>query len=147
MRILFVLLFFATSALAQVKDGILTYQGQIYTLDPVYSQRDFTGLDLSDAKIIAGDAIYASTFSHETPDTHVFPETMQGITFIDCNLDNVFIPAGNRVIAGSQRRFKAQADGQDWIVDAQSQPLEPVNKDLDIAQNVNIDPKNLVVSK
>lgn len=94
-----------------------------------YSRKDFTGQILIDrVDLVPGLIIERSCFSHETPDTQVFPAGMTGVTFRGCNLDNVFIPPGNTVMpCCSTRRFKAQADGRDWIVDRKNNPIEVCN--------------------
>lgn len=87
-----------------------------------YSKKDFTGWDLTANKDMSGLTIEGSCFSHETPDSIVFPEEMTGTIFIDCNLDNCIIPDGNKVIGGSQRRFKVQNDLNDWVVGEDDKP-------------------------
>lgn len=85
--------------------------------DPSYSHKDFTGQDLSDRNL-DGLTICGSCFSQETPDRHIFSDKMTGVTFLWCNLDNVYIPPGNTAKNCSQRIFKAQPDGEDWILDS-----------------------------
>lgn len=91
-----------------------------------------------------GIVIYRSSFYWEQPDSKPFRDDMRGVTFVNCNLDNLIIPNGNTVIGGSQRKFKAQADGEDWIVNDQKQPLEPLNKERFIAEGKSIDPSVLI---
>lgn len=82
-----------------------------------FSRKDFTGRKLLDADIPSGTKIVGSCFSQETPGSKIFPDNMTGVTFENCNLDNVEIPPGNTVKSCSTRRFKAQNDGHDWEVD------------------------------
>ena len=91
-----------------------------------YSRKDFTGRSLIDVVDLSGQTITGSCFSHETPDTHIFPEDMTGVTFLYCNLDNCFIPPGNTVGDGcSVRRYLHQPDTDEtWIVDANNTPVE-----------------------
>lgn len=96
----------------------------------MYSFKDFTGQILSDKTDMSNQIITGSCFSQETPDTHVFPEDMTGTTFIDCNLDNVFIPQGNTVIRGTQKRFIVQNDLRDWIIDENNNPIKLVQEDF-----------------
>lgn len=91
-----------------------------------YSFRDFTCRILQHEKI-EPQTIEGSCFSQETPDSRIFPENMTGVTFLRCNLDNCHIPAGNTVEGGSQRRFKVQNDREDWEIDADNNPVRPVN--------------------
>ena len=79
-----------------------------------YSHKDFTGRFLGERTDMNGLTIKGSCFSQEKPDTHCFPEDMTGVTFEYCNLDNCFIPAGNTVVEGSQRRYEVQNDGNEW---------------------------------
>ena len=87
-----------------------------------YSHKDFTGQCLIERTDLNGQTITGSCFSHEVPDTHIFPDDMTGVTFINCNLDNCFIPDGNIVQGGSQRRYM-NIDGVDTLVDADNQPI------------------------
>lgn len=87
-----------------------------------YSHKDFTGQSLIDRTDLDGQTITGSCFSHEITDTHIFPDDMEGVTFINCNLDNCFIPVGNFVQGGSQRRFLA-IDGVDTFLDIDNKPV------------------------
>jgi len=89
-----------------------------------YSFNDFTGANLSGKTDMFDIEIRSSCFSQEKPDSNIFPQNMSGVTFINCNLDNCIIPAGNAVIDCSQRRFKAQDDGFDWLIDKNNNPIE-----------------------
>lgn len=94
-----------------------------------WSFKDFTGRPMKDADM--HDCIVCgSCFSQEIPDSEVFGEKVQNVTFINCNLDNVLIPDTCRIFGGSQRRFLVQEDGKDWIVDENNQPLELLNSAL-----------------
>lgn len=101
-----------------------TYNQIDYDINPDYSFKDFTGR--TNLGKMSG-VIYGSCFSQETPGNHIFPDTMSGVTFIKCNLDNVFIPAGNIVIDCWQRKFKVQNDMNDWLLDANNNPTMPFN--------------------
>lgn len=90
----------------------------------VYNFKDFTGQFLQDADFSGVTEIVRSCFSQEKPDTHVFPDDLSGVVFVDCNLDNVYIPPGNVTVNCSQRRFKAQDDGYDWLIDENDNPVE-----------------------
>lgn len=94
--------------------------------DQKYSFKDFTGHDLTANQDMSGITIEGSCFSHETPDSDVFPADMTGATFIDCNLDNCAIPPGNTVLRGTQKRFLVQNDLNDWIVDESNLPVKPM---------------------
>lgn len=88
-----------------------------------YSDKDFTGQDLSSRADMDGLFIENSCFSNETPRALVLPSTLSGTTFSYCNLDNVFIPTGNTLINCSNRFFRS-IDGVDWLLDPET--LEPI---------------------
>lgn len=72
---------------------IFNYEGTDYNIDDELSFRDFTGWDFRDRPEydFNNKVIYASCFSQEIPDRHIFGENLQGTTFIKCNLDNVWL--------------------------------------------------------
>ena len=98
---------------------------QEITFDDEYSFKNHAGGNLAEADL-NGKTIYASTFASEQPGTQVFHPEIIGVTFIKCNLDNVVIPDGNTLIECSTKRFKAQDDGYDWIVDENNVPVERI---------------------
>lgn len=72
--------------------------------------------------------VWRTCFGRETPDTQVLPPGAT-CTFIECNLSNVAIPPGCIVGEGCQTtRFLWQDDEEDWIVDDQGNPIEPLDK-------------------
>lgn len=114
----------------------------------LYSFKDFTGHDLTLEDIPSGTVIEGSCFSREQPDSLVFPNKMTGVTFIDCNLDNCFIPPGNAIKGGSQKRFESQNDNHDWELDLSNTPIRPVNYITFQKKNLPLpDPKDIPVQK
>lgn len=110
----------------------------------LYSDRDMTGWDLSDRKDMNGLTIHGLCLSNETPDAQVLPPNLKGTTFIYCNMDNVFIPPGNTLINCSNRKFKAQEDGEDWLVHPVTKnAVEPLNLDAAIKDGKNCDPTKI----
>lgn len=103
-----------------------TYNKTEYDINDAFSFKDFTGQSHQNLDKISG-VVYGSCFSNETPDVHIFPDNMTGVTFIKCNLMNVFIPAGNTVIDCNQTRFKVQTDLNDWILNPDNTPKEPTD--------------------
>lgn len=103
---------------------IITYQNKQYKVNEKYSLKDFTGLDMS-VEPIEG-IVYGSCFSQEEPYRHIFTEDMKGVTFLKCNLSNVFIPEGNTVIDCKQIRFEVQEDGKDWYINEDGSPTKPL---------------------
>lgn len=109
-----------------------------------YSNRDFTGQILSDRTDMDGLTIENSCFSNETPNTHVFPDSMRGVTLVDCNLDNLFLPNDTQMVRCSHRFFQVQNDGEDWIVDPDTlEPIEPLNGDGFERLGLSTNPKDL----
>lgn len=121
----------------------IVYKGITYDVDDTHSSMDRTGLDLRGNGVKDNMAIVGACFSQENPDTHVFRESLTGVTFINCNLDNVYIPSGNTVIDCSQRRFKCQVDGYDWIVDENNNPVTPLALEYHISNGLNTDPSKI----
>lgn len=100
----------------------------IVQYDDTFSHKDFTGWYWQDRNIPNNIVIYGSCFSHETPDAKIFKSDMTGVTFVNCNLDNVSVPAGNTVVGSSTRRFKAENDLRNWSVDQNNQPIKLINE-------------------
>ena len=113
------------SSVSPLWSGQNIWQDQPFTYDDRFSLQEFITRQLL-IPIPRGTTVYASTFEREIPDTHVFSDTMNGVTFIECNLNNVFIPSGN-IVKNFYRpqpiRFKAQNDLRDWEVGAGTTPL------------------------
>lgn len=103
---------------------MIEYADQMIDMHGTYSRKDFTNAEF--IPVIDNINVYMTCFSCEKPDTHLFRENLTGVTFYNCNLDNVFIPEGNTVIGGSQRRYEVQDDGKDWIVDEDNNPIHPI---------------------
>lgn len=109
-----------------------------------YSNKDFTGQDLSNRTDMSGLTIENSCFSNEQPNAMVFPDDMTGVTFVDCNLDNIFVPPGNSEVRGSHRYFQVQNDGEDWIVDKDTlEPIEPMNPRIFEMHGLSVNPKDI----
>lgn len=110
-------------------------------------KEDFTEeLDLVPGSEIVGTAFYCQSLLAEAGDPykHIFPESMTGVTFRRCNLDNVYIPPNNTVDSDCcHRRIKIQNDLMNWIVDENGDPVEPFNKADYIRLGVSIDPADI----
>lgn len=94
-----------------------------------HSFQDYTGRTfLADDPANWAGEIVGACFGHETPDTEVFPPGTV-CTLERCNLSNVAMPPGCTIGEGCQTtRFRVQADGEDWVVDDQGNPIEPLDK-------------------
>jgi len=111
-----------------------------------YSFGDFLDQSFVDAPVeefnnttIKGSCFYQQYFI----DSEIFPIGMTGVTFEDCNLDNVLIPAGNTIIGGCNNKVRIQNDGDDWVVDSNLNPIEPVNMKRRLAKGESIDPVSI----
>lgn len=123
------------------------YNEIVYEISNKYSFKDFTGHDLSLNTDMDGLVIYSSNFSHETPDSKVFPQNLMGTTFIKCNLSNCEIPDGNLVIDCNQKRFKVQNDLRDWELDESDQPIKVLNEKFWNQKGFSVDPKDIPIEK
>jgi len=103
--------------------GEVLWEGSVIEFNDEYSSRIFGAVD---ADIPSGITVYCSDFSHPEP-SDVFQPTMTGVKFVNCNLDNCNVPAGNEVVGGTQRQFLVQNDGNDWEIDAQRNPVRILN--------------------
>lgn len=91
--------------------------------------------------------IVGSGFSQSTLDAHIFPDTMTGVVFEKCNLDNVYIPPGNTVDPScSHKRFATQNDLEDWFIDGADKPVEPIDKKMYEKLKLSTDPKDIPVT-
>ena len=119
----------------------IQYGENLIEMDDRYMGQDYAGRGIAD--IEDGANVYMSCFCHEEPDTAIFREDMTGVTFYNCNLDNVVIPKGNTVIGGTQNRFKRQNDAENWIVDENNEVVEPFEKKRFIMEGRSIDPVSI----
>lgn len=134
--------------MGKVELGEPGYEGQILEYDENYSGKSFIYQDLSDRKDMDGITIYSSIFASEIPDTKIFSDNMKNVRFVNCNLDNIIIPPGNILQNCSNRRFKIQNDGNDWIIDNSNKPIKPLNDWVFTKFNVPVpDPKNIPTDK
>lgn len=95
-----------------------------------YSYKDFTRKAFLEVtpKEFNDSEIVGSCFHQGKPNTKIFPDGLEGVTFIKCNLDNVLVPEECEIIGGCHRLIKEQNDLEDWIVDETLRPIEPVDK-------------------
>jgi hypothetical protein len=135
--LLFVFILFSSLAFADVNEK--------------YSYKDFIGktfLDVDPSEFnnteIIGSCFYQeSSYGTINPMKDVFPVGMTGVTFIKCNLDNVRIPIGNTVVGGTNKRILVQNDREDWILDENNKPIEPMDKERRLAVGLSINPKDI----
>ena len=130
-----------------------------------YSFGDFTGQSLRDvpaAEFNDTEIVGSCFYQEDVPDTKVLPDDIKGVTFRRCNLDNVFIPTGNKLVtegweACTNKRLMLQPptpkgtpckeDPPDvvqlWIVDKDNRPIEALDKECFISEGRSIDPKDI----
>lgn len=122
--------------------------GDLIEFDDKLSGKDFTGKSLKDEHILPGTNIYASVFYQENkPDEHIFPEDMAGVSFYNCNLDNVYVPLGNTIIGGTHKNMMVQNDLRDWEIDETAKPIKVSNEKYWIAEGCSVDPKDIPLTK
>jgi hypothetical protein len=128
--------------------------GLLVQYNEQYSFRDFTNQDLRSATDLDGAVIKGSCFYQTCaedfagdPLRHIFPGDMRDVSFVECNLDNVYIPPGNTIRQCSHRRIKRMNDGEYWFVGEDFKPVEPIHeKRLKLLQ-ANVDPKKIPAEK
>jgi hypothetical protein len=115
-----------------------------------FSMGSFTNrsVDIPDDVIV-----YSSDFSWETPDSEPFRPDMRGVIFICSTFLNVIIPEGNLLInevndgtcghPTPTARYKAQNDGEDWLINNLDIPIEPIEKERLQMQSKNTDPSSI----
>ena len=129
MTIFVFLMLFSTHALA----GEVQVDRNKVIYDDVLSFQNFSNQNFTENKEVSftGKLIYASSFTQETPKSSIFPKGTKGVTFVYCHLENVVIPENSLVINPDcngtpcwTQPFKVQADGKDWILDKNGNPVK-----------------------
>lgn len=111
---------------------LVAWSGAVHNCNDKFSNRVFTNRLVKDHyKLPNNIIIYGSSFYHEKPDTKTFDDTLRGVTFINCNLDNIKVPMGNVLIDCSTKRFMAMDDGFDWEVDKDNKPIRKLQIYID----------------
>lgn len=77
----------------------------------------------------------------------IFPDGMTGVIFRKSNLDNIYVPHGNIIENGTNKKIKVQNDWDDWELNKDLIPKEPLNKDIRLQTGVSIDPKDIPSKK
>ncbi len=135
--------------MAKIDLGVHEGKPLIIDYDEEFSFKFFSNYSFALNEIdLSGKTIYSSVFSTEILDFEPFHKDMKDVTFVNCSLDNVVIPNGNTVIYNNgfyQKRFKVQNDGEDWVIDKDNKPIEPMNKKLFLRLGFSIDPKDIPI--
>jgi len=116
-----------------------------------YDYQDFTDRNFLDlppeefsGKIISGSCFYQQyTPDGKEPPFEIFPPTVKDVTFVRCNLDNVKLPEGTKIIECTNKIIKVQKDLDDWICNEEGNPIEPLNKELRIKAGISISPDSI----
>lgn len=125
--------------------GTVEWNGIQITYDDAVSLKDFTVKTVP--ALTPGTTVYGSCFSKEVPETVIFRAATNRVTFIECNLDNVFVPANANIVKTvyrtPPRKFKVQNDLEDWILNDDLTPKEPMRKEEYLRLGISIDPRDL----
>lgn len=113
-----------------------------------YSYKDFTYKTFLDTKPEEWNdsEVVGSCFYNEKPKSVIFPEGIKGVKFIRCNLDNIVIPKDCTVEGGCNKLIQVQKDGEDWLLDNDLNPVEPLNKATYVKLGLSISPAALPVT-
>jgi len=89
--------------------------------------------------------IIGSSFYQDIPYSKVFPDSIKGVKFINCNLDNCIIPIGAIVIGGTNKHFKVMNDQEYWIVDKNKNPIIPLDTIIFKRVGISINPRDISI--
>lgn len=123
-----------------------------------YSNKSFPyhGLSFKDrpASEFNNTIIRGSCFYQEgEPNQDIFPDGMTGVYFTGCNLNNIYVDETQNTIDKTSinrcltRKIKVQNDWDDWILDDQLKPIEPMDKEQRLKKGISIDPKDIPIKK
>jgi hypothetical protein len=117
-----------------------------------YSYKDFTSSVLTDVKPddLNDSIIVGSCFASEGVNNRViFPKDMKGVIFRRCNLDNIYVDEDKNTIEKdcSHEQIMIQNDLEDWKLDKDLKPKEPVDKQSFLDMQLSIDPKDIPKTK
>lgn len=62
----------------------------------------------------------------------IFPDGVENLIFVRCNLDNVLLPKGATMIDSTNKLIQQQIDGLNWIVDKTLKPIELLDKPIPV---------------
>jgi len=102
--------------------------------------------------IIRGSCFYQEWVEGEVA-KDIFPDGMTGVVFDGCNLDNIYVDEiKNTIIKDTitrcnNRKIKVQNDWEDWELNVDLTPKEPLNKEQRLKAGVSIDPKGIPEKK
>lgn len=120
---------------------IIGYDGQDIDFSDEFSMKVFHQefVDIPDNTLVYASCFYREGFV----DFHKFRDDMKGVSFYNCNLDNIFIPIENNVIGGSNRKILVQKDARDWELDESLVPTRVVNEKSWVKDGYSVDPADI----
>jgi len=131
----------------------ITSVAQAQCTNPVnekYSYKDLMNQNFYELKSTEfnNTCIIGTNFYQENkPDEDIFPDFVN-VEFVKCNLDNVLIKAEMNVDDKStKKKIKVQNDLEDWVLDTEKKPIEPINKEEFVNKGLSIDPKDIPLLK
>ena len=112
--------------------------------------RDADPREFNDTTIVGScfyqEVVYSPDSLGNTPPeslVEIFPDGTQDITFQRCNLDNVKLPKNIILINCANKRIRVMNDWDDWILDRDSKPVEPMNKEQRERANLSTSPHDI----
>lgn len=118
------------------------------SMNEKYSYKDFSDKEFTkEDPVEFNDSEIIGSCFYDEKIREVFPKDVRGLILTKCNLDNVILPNGVTVNGGCHRMIQVQNDLEDWIVDEENKPIEPVEKARLIRVGLSVDPKDLPVEK
>lgn len=147
-RLLFIALFLV-SGIAEARRW--EADGVVYDCDDELSFKVFTNFNFSDSHHdFSGKTICGSTFTQEIPNSEIFKKDTEKLRLVYCHIENVVLPAGTEVLNPDcdgipcwTRSYQVQNDLEDWYVDAQKLPVEPLQKEEFLRLGISIDPADI----
>lgn len=122
-------------------------------MNELHSFKDYTNQSLThlSSDEFSNTTIKGTCFYQEIPEDEatrpvdVFPAGTVGVTFENCNLDNVKLPANSNLIGRSSRKLiKKQDDGFDWEWDENTKkPIRPMEYKKFVNDGRSVDPASL----
>ena len=95
-----------------------------------------------------GGCVLGSTFGAQTPGVWRWPDGLAGVVFERCRFYNCDPPPASSLIGGCEViAYAPQADQQDWLLDADGAPVQPLDRDLFVANAWSTDPDCIIEAR
>lgn len=121
-----------------------------------YSYKDFMDKSFKEAKAsefnnstIVGTCFYQNWKEGDKDIVKdIFPDDLVNVEFEKCNLDNVKIKLGMTADdTNTKKKIQVQNDLEDWILDKDLKPVEPIEKNMFLELQISVDPKDIPLTK